>query len=129
MNSGPKWCIVNGNKYSVADINYDSTTRTPLFTSRVAPNVTKGPHMRSCVGIGHSQTECSPLHHSEVRTYAGVNINSMGYKRYFSVKYNPQKFCIIHQWNRRFDQKQVWIYMETSFLADMHIQLSLLLII
>ena len=28
-------------------------------------HLTKVPHTRSCVGIGHSQRECSPLHHGD----------------------------------------------------------------
>ena len=44
----------------------------PLHGLHLTAN--KVPHTRSCVGIGHSQRECSPLHHGEVPTHAGVCI-------------------------------------------------------
>ena len=42
----------------------------PLHGLHLTAN--KVPHTRSCVGIGHSQRECSPLHHGEVPTHAGA---------------------------------------------------------
>ena len=42
----------------------------PLHGLHLTAN--KVPHTRSCVGIGHSQRECSPLHHVEVPTHAGL---------------------------------------------------------
>ena len=42
----------------------------PLHGSHLTAN--KVPHSRSCVGIGHSPTECSPLYHVEVPTPSGV---------------------------------------------------------
>ena len=41
----------------------------PLHGLHLTAN--KVPHTRSCVGIGHSPRECSPLHHGEVPTHAG----------------------------------------------------------
>ena len=41
----------------------------PLHGLHLTAN--KVPHTRSCVGIGHYQRKCSPLHHVEVPTHAG----------------------------------------------------------
>ena len=46
----------------------------PLHGLHLTAN--KVPHTRSCVGIGHSPRECSPLYHGEVPTHAGVNHDS-----------------------------------------------------
>ena len=42
----------------------------PLHGLHLTAN--KVPHTRSCVGIGHSQRECSPLYRGEVPTHRGV---------------------------------------------------------
>ena len=45
----------------------------PLHGLHLTAN--KVPHTRSCVGIGYSQRECSPLHHGEVPTHAGALVS------------------------------------------------------
>ena len=41
----------------------------PLHRLHLTAN--KVPHTRTCVGIGHSQRECSPLYRGEVPTHTG----------------------------------------------------------
>ena len=44
----------------------------PLHGLHLTAN--KVPHTRRCVGIGHSQRECSPLYRGEVPTHTGESV-------------------------------------------------------
>ena len=69
----------------------------PLHGLHLTAN--KVPHTRSCVGIGHSQRECSPLHHGEVPTHAGVEEETKLSKK--SARSLFKTFCVQCQRKRK----------------------------